>query len=89
MELIIKGSPKEIAALALEMQRRPETIIVQNSQMLSPSELAHRFQNVQRRMCKVKQSDFATIKGMTVPKASTIKAEEIKEARKYVAPLHH
>ena len=88
MELLIKGSPKEIAALALEMQRRPETIIVQSLQKLSPSELVHQFQNVQRRMHKVRQSDFATLKGIPVPKASTIEAEKIKEA-KNVAPLHH
>lgn len=50
MELIIKGSPKEIAALALEMQRRPETIIVQGSQKLSPSELVHRFQSIQKKI---------------------------------------
>jgi hypothetical protein len=77
IKFIIEGSPKEIAALALKIQRRPKTIIIQNSQVLSPSELAHRFQNVQRRMRKVRQSDFATLKGIPVPKASIIKAEEI------------
>ena len=77
MKLIIEGSPKEIAALALEMQKRPETIIVQNSQALSPSELAHRFQNVRKKIRKVRQSDFASIKGVPVPKAITVRAEGI------------
>jgi hypothetical protein len=34
-------------------------------------------------------SDNWKWKGITVPKASTIKAEKIKETRKYVASLHH